>query len=207
MAVNSSLLQWDQDLPSYLQYGPVLPQKELAVCFQATELLEQARARVVAIEEEARKEFEHQKKMGYDEGIKQGRAAVAAYNIKTVLASLDYYDQSRNQLVGVVIHCVRRFVIDLPPEERFYQLIGKALDELKQQPRIVLQINPQDREAVEAIIPKLQALMPSGSKIEVRAREELAPNSCVLESPLGLVDASLESQLAILERSLSQACG
>ena len=118
---------------------------------------------------------------------------------------MDYYEQSRNQLVGVVISCVRRFVLDLPSEERFYQLIGKALDELKQQPRIVLQIHPQDREAVEKIMPKLQQLMPSSAKIEVRAREELKPNSCVLESPLGLVDASLESQLAILEQSLSKA--
>jgi type III secretion protein L len=205
MAVNSSLLQWDQDLPSYLQRGPVLPQKELAVCLQAVDLLEKGRARVASIEEEAKQEFENQKKLGFEAGLNEGRAAVAAHNIKTVLATLDYYEQSKNQLVGVVISCVRRFVLDLPPEERFYQLIGKGLDELKQQPRIVLQINPQDREAVEAVMPKLQLLMPPGSKIEMRAREELAPNSCVLESPLGLVDASLESQLAILEQSLSKA--
>jgi len=96
-------------------------------------------------------------------------------------------------------------VLDLPPEERFYQLIGKALDELKQQPRIILQIHPQDRTAVDAVVSRLQTRMPVGSKIEVRTREELVPNSCVIESPLGLVDASLESQLAILEASLGQA--
>jgi type III secretion protein L len=201
----SSLLQWDKDLPSYLQRGPVLPQKELAICLQAIDLVEKGRSHVSVIEENAKKEYENQKKLGYEEGLKEGRAAAAAHHVKTVLASLDYFEQSRNQLVGVVISCVRRFVLDLPPEDRFYQLIGKALDELKQQPRIVLQIHPQDREAVEAVMPKLQQLMPSGSKIEVRAREELAPNSCVLESPLGLVDASLESQLAILESSLLKA--
>lgn len=201
----SSLLQWDPALPNYLQQGPVLSQKELAICLQAVDLLEKARAHVITLEEEAKTEFENQKKLGYEQGLKEGREAAAAYNVKTVLASLDYYEQSKNQLVGVVISCVRHFVLDLPPEERFYQLIGKALEELKQQPRIVLQIHPHDREAVEAALVKLQALMPSHSKIEVRTREELAPNSCVLESPLGLVDASLESQLAILESSLSKA--
>ncbi len=201
----SSLLQWDKDLPSYLQHGPVLPQKELALCVRATDLLEKARTRSLAIEEDAKREFENQKKLGYEEGLKEGRAAVAAYNIKTVLASLDYYEQSRSQLIGVVITCVRRFVLELPPEERFYQLIGKALDELKQQPRIILQIHPQDRAAVDAVVSKLQTHMPPGSKMEVRTREELVPNSCVIESPLGLVDASLESQLGILEASLGQA--
>lgn len=201
----SSLLQWDHALPSYLQHGPVLPQKELALCLQAVNLVDKAQAHAIKIEEDAKQEFENQKKLGYEEGLKEGRAATAAYNIKTVLASLNYYEQSKHQLVGVVISCVRRFVLDLPPEERFYQLIGKALDELKQQPRITLQIHSQDRIAVDAVISKLQTLMPSGAKIEVRTREELAPNSCVIESPLGLVDASLESQLAILEESLSKA--
>lgn len=203
--MTASLLQWDQDLPSYLQQGPVLSQQDAVLCMQAVELLEKARARAASIEEEAKQEFEHQKKLGYEQGLQEGKEAAAAFNVKTVLASLDYYDQSKNQLVGVVISCVRRFVLDLPPEERFYQLIGKALEELKQQPRIVLQIHPQDREAVDAVMPRLQQLMPAGSKIEVRAREELAPNSCVLESPLGLIDASLESQLGILEQSLAKA--
>ena len=203
--IASSLLQWDKDLPSYLLRGPVLTQQELAICLQASDLVEKGRARVVVMEENSKKEFENQKKLGYETGLSEGRAAAAAHNIKTVLASLDYFERSRNQLVGVVISCMRHFILDLPPEDRFYQLIGKALDEVKQQPRIVLQIHPQDREAVDAVMPKLQQLMPEGSKIEVRAREELAPNSCVLESPLGLVDASLESQLAILESSLLKA--
>ncbi len=207
MALSSLLLQWDRDLPSYLQRGPLLAQEEVALCTQAVDLLEKARARCSALAEDAQREFEHQKKRGYDDGIKQGQAAAALHHIKTVLATLDYYDQSQQQLVTIVMNCLRRLIIDLPAEERFYQLIGKALEELKQQPRIVLQIHPRDRQAVEAALPKLQALMPIGSKIEVRTREELVPNSCILESPLGLVDASLESQLMILERSLLEASG
>jgi flagellar biosynthesis/type III secretory pathway protein FliH len=68
-----------------------------------------------------------------------------------------------------------------------------------------LQIHPKDQEAVEAAITKLQPRMPTGSTIEIRLHEELNPGSCVLESPLGLVDASLESQLSILENSLLAA--
>ena len=199
------LIQWDQDLPSYLQQGPVLHQKEQNLCLQAVDLLEKARAQATAINEKAQQEFERQKKLGYEQGLNEGKAAAAAHNIKTVLASLDYYEQSRNQLVGVVISCVRRFIMELPPEERFYQLVGQALDELKQQPRILLQVNSKDRDALELALPRLQSLMPTGTKIEVRTRDELNVNSCVLESPLGLIDASLESQLAILETSLITA--
>lgn len=206
MDLNTSiLLQWDKDLPSYLQKGPVLLQKDQAVCLQAVDLLEQARAHAASMKKTTQEEFERQKKLGYEQGLQEGRAAATAHQLKTVLASLDYYEQSRNQLVGVVISCVRRFIMDLPPEERFYQLVGQALDELKQQPRIVLQINPKDREALEAALPRLQKLMPSGTSIEIRAREELTPNSCILESPIGLVDASLDSQLTILENSLKEA--
>ncbi|MBX9743330.1 MAG: type III secretion system stator protein SctL [Chthoniobacterales bacterium] len=201
----TTLLQWDQDLPDHLQQGTVLFQKEGALCHEAIELLEKARASTAAMAQQAKEEFEFQKKKGYEEGLSAGKAAAAAYNVKTVLASLTYFEQSRNQLIQVVINCVRGFVMELPPQERFYQLVGKALEELKQQPRIVLQVNPQDREAVESSLKRLSDLMPTQTMIEVRAREELGPNSCVLESPLGLIDASLESQLAILETSLNEA--
>jgi type III secretion protein L len=137
-----------------------------------------------------------------EQGLQEGRDAATAHHIKTVLASLDYYEQSRGQLVTLVTSCLRRLVMDLPPEERIYQLVGQALDSFKQQTRLILQINPKDQEAAEAAIVKLQPLMPAGSTIEVRMHEELDPGSSVLESPMGLIDASLESQLAILENSL-----
>lgn len=202
---SSTLISWDKDLPSYLQQGSVLLPEEASLCLQAVDLLEKARSHEKKIIKDAEVEFERQKQLGYEQGIKEGRAAAAAHNIKTVLASLDYYEQSRNQLVQIVISSLRRFIMELPLEERIYQLVGKALDLFKNQPRIVLQVHPSDRDAVEATILRLQQLMPAGSKIEIRVHDDLNPNSCVLESPLGLIDASLESQLAILEASLLEA--
>ncbi len=201
MGLASTAIQWDQELPKYLTKGPVIPQEEVAICREAVMLLEQARQQGAAIVASAQQEFEKQKKQGMEQGLQEGRDAAVVHHLKTVLSSLDYYEQSRSQLVGVVTSCLRRLIMDLPPEERIYQLVGQALDAFKQQTRLILQINPKDQEAVEAAIAKLQLRMPSGSTIEVRLHEELNPGSCVLESPLGLVDTSLESQLSILENS------
>lgn len=205
MALTQTLIKWDQELPKYLAKGPIIRQEEVAVCQQAVTLLEQSRKQGSEIVAAAQQEFERQRKLGMEQGLKDGRDAAVVHHLKTVLASLDYYEQSRSQLVGVVTSCLRRLIMDLPPEERIYQLVGEALDNLKQQTRLILQINAKDQEAVEAAIAKLQPRMPAGSTIEVRLHEELTPGSCVLESPLGLVDASLESQLAILENSLLAA--
>ncbi|MBM3857293.1 MAG: HrpE/YscL family type III secretion apparatus protein [Verrucomicrobia bacterium] len=200
-----TLIDWEKELPKYLATGPIIPQEEAAICREAVTLLEQSRKQGAEIVAAAQQEFERQKKLGMEQGLKEGRDAAVVHHLKTVLASLDYYEQSRSQLVGVVTSCLRRLIMDLPPEERIYQLVGQALDAFKQQTRLILQINAKDQEAVEAAIAKLQPRMPAGSTIEVRLHEELTPGSCVLESPLGLVDASLESQLAILENSLLAA--
>lgn len=200
-----TLIQWDKELPAYLKKGAVIHQEELAVCREAVALLEQARKRKEEILQEAQQEFERQKKAGLEQGLQEGRQAATVHHVKTVLASLEYYEQSRAQIITLVVSCLRHLVMDLPAEERIYQLVGQALDALKQQTRLILQIHPKDKDVVETAITKLQALMPSGSTIEVRLHEELPPGSCVLESPLGLVDASLESQLAILESALSVA--
>lgn len=204
-SLTKTLIQWDKELPKYLTKGPIIHQEEAALCREAVVLLEQARKQGAEIITSAQQEFERQKKLGIEQGLKEGRDTAIVHHIKTVLASLDYYEQSRSQLVRVVTSCVRRLIMDLPPEERIYQLVGQALDAFKQQTRLMLQINPKDQEAVEAAIPKLQSRMPPGSTIEVRLHEELNPGSCVLESPLGLVDTSLESQLSILENSLLAA--
>ena len=205
MALSATLLQWDQDLPSYLQQGPVIHQKDMALCREAVDLLREARKRSDDTIEASKQEFERQKKLGFEQGLQEGRDAAIAHNIKTVLATLDYYEKSQHQLVGMVISCLRRLIMDLPPEERCYQLIGQALDAFRQQPHIVLQINPKDHDVVQAAITRLQSRMPAGSAIEIRMHEELNSGSCVLESPLGLIDSSLESQLAILENSLLTA--
>ncbi|MBX9577267.1 MAG: type III secretion system stator protein SctL [Chthoniobacterales bacterium] len=197
-----TLIQWDKELPNYLKKGPVIHREEMALCREAVTLLEEARKQGAEIVASSQKEFERQKKLGMEQGLQEGRDAAIAHHLKTVLASLDYYEQSRGQLVTLVTSCLRRLILDLPPEERIYQLVGEALDSFKQQTRLILQISPKDQESVEKAIAKLQPRMPAGSTIEVRMHEELSPGSCVLESPLGLVDASLESQLAILESSL-----
>jgi type III secretion protein L len=200
-----NLLQWDKELPNYLKRGTIIHQEEMTLCCEASELLEQARRKSAEMATASQQEFERQKKRGIEQGLQEGRDAAVVHHVKTVLASLDYYEQSRGQLVTLVLSCLRRLIIDLPPEERVYQLVGQALDGLTQQTRLVLQINPKDHDAAEAAIAKLQTRLPSGSTIEVRMHEDLEPGACVLESPLGLVDASLESQLAILESSLLAA--
>lgn len=206
MAVKqSTLVSWDKDLPMYLQQGPVLFSDQATICLQAVDLLEKARSHEASIIDNAKQEFERQKKLGYQQGFKEAMESAAAHNIKTVLASIEYVEGSRKQLIKIVIESLRRFVIDLPPEERFYQLVGQAISSFKQQPRIILQINSSDREAVELSLVRLQKLMPAETKIEIRIHDDLSPGTCVLESPLGLIDSSLESQLAILEKSLLEA--
>lgn len=200
-----TLIEWDKELPQYLTKGPIIHQEEVALCQEAISLLQEAHKKSEEIVGSSRQEFERQKKLGMEQGLQEGRDKAIVHHLKTVLASLDYYEQSRSQLVRVVTSCLRRIIMDLPPEERVYQLVGEALDGLKKQTHLTLQINPKDQEAVERAISKLQLRMPAGSTIEVRMHEELSPGACVLESPLGLIDASLESQLSILENSLLAA--
>src|SRR3990167_140274 len=204
-----TLLQLDKELPGYIQQGPLLCKEEAGFCLEAVDLLEKARAYDVKMREEAQQELERQKKEGYDqgfkEGFKEGNDTAIAHHLKTVIATLNYYEQSREQLVKLVTGCLRQIIMELPPTERIYQVVGEALQLLKQQTRITVQINPEDHAALDVAMPRLQEFLPAGSKIDVRLRDDLTPGSCILESPLGLVDGSLESQLAVIEASLLKA--
>jgi type III secretion protein L len=206
----SALLALSEKLPGYWQAGPVILPETNSVTQKALHLLEEGDAYLKKRTAEAEQEFERQKKRGYEAGLEEGRLAAAAHHLTTVLSSLEYYETIRKKVVEVITSCLRQLILDLPAEERIYQLVGEALSLLKQQTHITLQVHPLDRAKTEAVLPRLQELLEKGNRegqaprIELRLQEDLKTGSSILESPLGLIDASLEKQLTNLEKTLKK---
>ena len=65
--------------------------------------------------------------------------------------------------------------------------------------KVTVRVSPADEPAVS----KALAAMTSGSYLNVVADPRLKRDSCILESDLGVIDASLETQLKALERAFS----
>ena len=84
-------------------------------------------------------------------------------------------------------------------------IVGAALEACR--PRgdwVRVRVHPDDLPAVTARRDGLAAHAPTASAIEVVADPEVGRAGCVVETAVGRVDARLDTQLAALERALTE---
>lgn len=70
---------------------------------------------------------------------------------------------------------------------------------------LTLKVHPDDAAAAAEGVRAVEALQTAGLSVDVVADPALPVGSCVFESDLGVVDASLETQLTALRQAMSRA--
>jgi flagellar assembly protein FliH/type III secretion protein L len=86
------------------------------------------------------------------------------------------------------------------------EIVGVALDACR--PRgdwVRVRVHPDDAAAVAARRDALVSRAPRAAVLEIVKDETVGRHGCVIETPVGRVDARLETQLAALERALTEA--
>ncbi|MDZ7373502.1 MAG: FliH/SctL family protein [candidate division KSB1 bacterium] len=81
-------------------------------------------------------------------------------------------------------------------------IVREALRRIADRDRIVIRLNPQDARAVRNHPALRPELFDSFEAVEIREDEEVGRGSCLVETSSGLIDASLDTQLAEIEAAL-----
>lgn len=172
---------------------------EYAEFCEADRIIEAALERARAIEAKAEAEYNARREAGYADGVEMGRMAHAEKMMETVLASVEFIEKIESTVVDVVTQSVRKIVGDLDEDERIRRIVATALAHVRGEQKVVVRVAPSDEPAVSAAL----AAMTSGAYLNVVADPRLKPSSCILESNLGVIDASLETQLKALEHAFT----
>jgi len=196
------LISLRRDLPPLLNPGSVVKAEDLAVLEKATSLLDAVEKKSREIHEELERQIAEAREEGRSQGLEEARSEAARIHLKTAADLSKYLASIQDGLLEALIGCMRGVILELPPRERLAQLLGKAISDLGSSQRITLSVNPASAPLVNDVLSTLGSLIPSGG-VEVKVRPDLPEDSCLLETPMGIVDASLESQLQALKTSLS----
>jgi flagellar assembly protein FliH len=83
------------------------------------------------------------------------------------------------------------------------EIVGQALSACRARGgRLVLHVHPDDRAAVEQTRPNWSQRIASAADVRVVDDESVGRSGCVVETPVGRLDARLQTQLDALERAL-----
>src|SRR5690606_8100908 len=185
----------------------VLRAAEHAALVQAQTLLDEARAQADANLAGAQEAFEAERRRGYEDGKQEALLDQAEKMIETVGRTVDYFASVENEVVDLVMAAVRKVVDGFDDREKVMVVVRNALAVVRNQKQMTLRLHPDEIEVVRERINDILAAYPGVGYLDLVADSRLARGACILESEIGMVEASLEGQIEALRGAFQRTLG
>ncbi|RIX68808.1 HrpE/YscL family type III secretion apparatus protein, partial [Acidovorax cavernicola] len=185
----------------------VLRAAEITAWAQAEDLIAAAREQAQAIVADAQAAYDQECARGYAEGLAEAQMAQAEKMIETVGRTVDYFAQVEADMVALVMGAVRKIIDDYSDADRVLIVVRNALSVVRNQKQMTLRLHPQQVEVVRARVNDLLSAYPGVGYLDIIADGRLGPHACILESEIGLVEASIDGQIAALEKAFQKGLG
>ena len=183
----------------------VVKAADVATVRSAAEIVAAAEAQAAQIREDAKVAYEEERKKGYDKGIADGKTEIAMQKLDLVDSSVAFMENVEEKMSDIVMKALKSCVTEIGDHEMVIQIVRKTMAAvIRTQRHVTLKVPPEQVEAVRARVSELTATFPTIETFDVVEDPRLKGSSCVLETEAGVADASVESQLAAIERSLKK---
>lgn len=178
---------------------------DVATVRSASEIVAAAEAEAARIREDAKAAFEAEKKRGYDEGLQNGKMEIAMQKLDQVDQSVAFMESVEGKMADVVMKALRTCVTEIGDKEMVINIVRKTLSAVvRTQRRVTLKVAPEMADTVREKIASFRSDYPTVETFDVVEDERLKGPACILETEAGVADASVETQLAAIEKSLKR---
>lgn len=171
----------------------------------ADEIIAAAEAEAARIREEAKAAFAAERKRGYEKGLADGKMEIAMLKLDQVDSSVAFMEGVEKKMADVVMKALRSFTVEVGDREMVVQIVRKTLAAvIRTQRQVTLKVAPEMVETVRAKVAEFTVQYPTIEQFDVVEDPRLKGAACVLETEAGVADASVETQLAAIEKSLKK---
>ncbi|CDI03404.1 putative Yop proteins translocation protein L [Candidatus Competibacter denitrificans Run_A_D11] len=174
---------------------------------EAEAIIAAARQQAEAIQREAEQAYDAEKQRGYRDGHEEGKLETAEQIMDVLGATVEFYAGIEQRTGQIVMQMLRKILGQFDNETLTYQIVRNALTAVRAQKQVTLRVAPEQVEALKARTDTLLHGFPSIHFVDVVGDRRLNAGDCILETEIGVVDASIEVQLKALERSLAKRLG
>jgi type III secretion protein L len=172
---------------------------------RSAEVLAEAEAEAARIREAAHEAAVAEKQRGYEQGLEEGKAAIVAKKLELLDESVAFMESVEGKMVEVVMTALKKCVMEIGDEEMVVQIVRKVMNAVvRNQRRITLKVAPEMVSVVRGRLNEILADYPLMEEIDVQENPRLTGTACMIETEAGIADASVETQLAAIEKSLKK---
>ena len=178
---------------------------EVATVQTAEEIIAAAEAEAARIREEAKAAFEEEKKKGYEKGLADGKLEISMQKLDLVDSSVAFMESVEDKMADVVLKALRSCVVEIGDKEMVLQIVRKTMNAvIRTQRQVTLKVAPEMVEVVRARVAELKAAYSTIETLDVVEDPRLKGTACVLETEAGVAEASADTQIAAIEKSIQK---
>lgn len=176
---------------------------------EARRIVVEAEREAEAIVSAAQQEAASLQQSGYEEGVEQGRAEATEQMTRALMELRSMEEKLEAEYIGLLRECVEKILHQELTQnpEAIVSVVRGALRDARQQREVIVRVHPEDAEMVEQNQPRLLEVLARANAVVVRGDPGVRRGGCIVATELGLIDASLERQLAALTRAIEAELG
>ena len=178
---------------------------EVATVKSAAEIVAVAEAEAARIREEAKIAFEEERKRGFEKGLQDGKLEIAMQKLEQVDQSVAFMESVEGKMADIVMKALKSCVVEIGDREMVVNIVRKTMNAvIRTQRHVTLKVAPEMVSVVKERVSALRLDYPTVETFDVVEDPRLKGPACILETEAGVADASVETQLAAIERSLKR---
>jgi type III secretion protein L len=201
------ILRPDGLLPSTDPQQLVFSPEQVQAWQDAQQLLAQARQEAERIRAEAVQAYEDEKQRGYEEGVAMARMDEAERLIENATRTVDYFAGIEQKIVALVMNAVRRIMADFDDTTRVLAVVQSGLSVMRNQKQLTLRLSPEHAATVRDRAQHLLERFPGVGMMDIVPDSRLKGDAAILESEMGVVEASVDLQLKAIEQGFTKLLG
>lgn len=170
---------------------------------EAQRLLEGTRRHAAEILTAAQDRAAEMLEAGRGEGLRQGKETSSRYMVGIVAKSRDHLQENEERVIALVLAVLKKILGGMDEREVVVRTVRSAMAVVSRQNQVTVMVAPDKVEAVKSSLRHIMQPYPRVNAVEVVADPKLKGPDCVLETKMGRVESSLESQLETLMGTMS----
>ena len=174
---------------------------------QGGEVVRQARRQAQEQAAQGRRAAEAARRAGYHRGLQEAQKERARRSVSFVRDALRAVQALESSLVDILSEALFKVVGEMDTQALTCRVVRRALRQYRSLPEVRVRVCPAQESMLRDQIDEWVRQGAAAQFIRVEADPRLKPGDCILESPLGVVNVSLEHQLTALAHAFTLPLG
>ncbi len=178
----------------------VLKAEDYSLFLEAQDIIVMANEQADGIIDDAEKAYQQERERGYQDGLDVSKIEQAEQMLKVVSRTINYLSDVEKSLADILLSGVKKIIGEFDQEQLAVNLVRNALQHVRNEKQVTIRIPPSQYNMVKAKLNSILADYKGVGFIDLVADPRLSTGDCIMESEIGVVDASVDVQLIALQK-------